>query len=261
MLTFIKDVSNRCRTTAAIIVCCLLALQSVGQKNCSDCGVISWQHRIFKPELNAYVIPQYEQDEKRLFFDSMVIMERHRIVINEDAKGKEEVKVNIIGYTFANYRKKTFTNYTSFSDTARKLYIGDEGFGDLGDAASRFFKTNAKHYRHFLLIPDTIINGNRCSRMLSFTIEHGDTTVVDTIYYVPEAQSPLAYMNKILLNNKRYSVIRMDYYHIAKKIKGYSSVNVVASNLSKEEMQVFEVWRKNEAKVKQKNWRVSKSKI
>ncbi|RZJ99558.1 MAG: hypothetical protein EOO46_22490 [Flavobacterium sp.] len=193
-------------------------------------------------------MPRYENDAKIFFYDSMIISERYRIVINEDAKGKEISRVKVIGYTFKDYRQKTFTNYPSFSATARKFLFRDETIEDLQNDAKRFFNVKAKQYEHTLSLPDTVIDGTKCSRMLRFGIEDGDTTVVDTFYYMPEAQSPLAYMDKLEIGNKRYSVIRMDTFHVFKGIKGFSTINVVSNNLTREQIKVFAAWKRNAEK-------------
>lgn len=248
MLTFIKYLCNRCRMAAVLILLCLSGFSSNAQQNCKGCGSFYRIDRMFKPELNTYIVPRYMEDVKRLFYDSMMIMPRHRTVINYDTKGQQVQRVDVIGYTLVDYRKKTFTNYGSFSDTARRLYLGDEGYGNLGDAASRFLNTKGKTYEHSIPLTDTVLDGIKCSRIKGFFIEKGDTILSEILYYVSETERPIAYMGKVNIGNKKYSFIRMDHYDYGSGIRGYSAITNLSHNLTREEIKVFEAWRRNAAK-------------
>jgi hypothetical protein len=185
---------------------------------------------------------------KSFFYDSMIIRERQRIIIREDAKGNQTSRVKVIAYTFVDYRRKTFTDYTSFSPTARKYIAPKLANGEKDDEAFRFFNTAGKTYEHSVLLPDTILDGTKCSRIKGFLIENGDTIFTETLYYLPEAERPITYMGKVNIGNKKYSIIRLDHYDMATGIKGYGATEIVSHNLTKEALKVFAAWKKNAEK-------------
>lgn len=260
MLISIKNIFNRCRMAAVFVAICLVTFHASAQQNCTNCGVAYLKDRLFKPERNEYILPMHERDEKRLFYDSMMIMERFTLFIYEDAKGRETWHMDVTGYTFVDFRRKVFCNYRNFSDTARMKSATDAaehtGWKDGGWA---YFGKEGKKYEHSVLLPDTVLDGTRYGRLRGFLLNNGDTTIIETLYYVPEAERPMGFMGKVDVKSKKYSFVRWDHYDVASGIHGYRSIDINSHNLSKQELKVFAAWRKNAAKIELK--KIKKGKI
>lgn len=55
------------RIVFIIFVILLLTVEGITQQNCRDCGVAFMRFRIYKPELDVYILPKYERDTKYFF--------------------------------------------------------------------------------------------------------------------------------------------------------------------------------------------------
>ena len=226
----------------------LLTICSSAQQNCKNCGVAFQRMRLYKPDRNAYILPAHERDIRYLFYDSMMILERHGLFIETDSKKRETWRREVIGYTFVDFRTQTFYDYRHLSDTAniikatRRPGDGREGGG------WAFFEKNPRQYEKPVSLPDTILNGIKCNRLKGFFSKDGDTTLIETMYYISEVERPLGYYGKVTVNGKRFSFIRLDDIDVASGLKTYSCMDITSRNLSKKELKVFAAWKRNAAK-------------
>ncbi|RYF80121.1 MAG: hypothetical protein EON98_13825 [Chitinophagaceae bacterium] len=206
------------RMIAVFFAAFLFSLSGYTQQNCTECGVAYLRSRIFNPEVNAYILPEYERDTKYLFYDSTMILERHGIFSSTDVNGKETWSRDVIGYTFVDFRTQTFYNYLHFSDTARLMLVTKQPKRWPQGGGSMFFQKN--------------------------------TSVIETMYYLEEAQRPIGYYGKIIINGKRFSFTRLEDINVPNGLKDSSSMDVVSNNLTKDELKVFVAWKKNAEKTK-----------
>lgn len=233
------------RTAFVLFLMVILALGGKAQQNCQDCGSGYFRDRLFKPELNRYVLGKYERDTRFLFFDSMMIVERHRIEIENDrTTNKEKWRRIVIGYKFVDFRSQTFYEYRHLSDTARILKANRHPYGQLGGGGMYFGDPRQPH--RSTPLPDTVLNSEKCHRLKGIYFHNGDTSLIETMYYVEEAERPLAYHGKTIINGKRYSFIRLETTNlIPTKLKSYSVMDITSRNLTKKELRVFAAWKRN----------------
>lgn len=235
------------QSAASVFLLLLLATHSAAQQNCRGCGAGFSRDRIYEPALNTYVLPKYERDPKFWFYDSMVITERHRLNIEKDGKGKERWWREVIGYTFLDVRTKCFYNYGHFSDTARiQKATRQMGEGQSKSGWNYFLQPRIPHQS--VPLTDTVLYGTNCHRLLGFWLVQSDTVLVETMYYVSEAKSPLISCGKTVVDGKRFSIIRLDDFSVANKIRHYSFIDVTSQNLTQKEMKVFGAWKRNAAR-------------
>jgi hypothetical protein len=215
----------------------VFSTQGAAQQNCKDCGVAYQKVRLYKPELNAYVLPAYERDIKYLFFDSMMIYERHGLFIETDSKNRETWRRDVIGYTFVDFRTQTFYDYRNFSDTAGLVQVHRK------PAEGWIFFGKPRVLEGSSQLPDTVLNSVTYSRLKGYLTKGKDTTLIETMYYIIEDERPLAYFGKVTVNSKRFSFVRLDDLDVASGLKTYSSMDITSRNLSKKELKVFAAWR------------------
>lgn len=215
------------------------------QKNCKDCGVAMLKDRIHDPKLNAYVVPSiYEADVRWLFYDSMMIVERHGVTSHTDVKGIETAKRFVIGYMFIDFRTQSYYRYIHFSDTARIIKkMREFPWAETEDGEHYIYFT--RNQPNSISLPDTVLNGTKCHRIRGFWTRNNDTSFIETMYYVDEKERPLAYAGKTIVNGKKFSYVRLDDLDIKHSVKRYSTMDIVSNNLTKKELRVFEAWKKN----------------
>ncbi|MDB5206678.1 MAG: hypothetical protein JWR72_1753 [Flavisolibacter sp.] len=235
------------RIILIFLVSQLLTIRGTTQQNCENCGVAYQGVRLFKPERNAYILPAYERDIKYLFFDSMVIAERHGLFTETDSKNRETWRREVIGYTFIDFRTKTFYDYSHFSDTARVIKTMRQPAKGRVEGGWNFFDP-PQQPPNSVALSDTVLDGVKCSRLKVFFTKDSDTTIIKTMYYVSEAECPLAYYGKTTVQGKRFSYIRTDDFDVASGLKTYHSMDITSNTLSKKELRIFAAWKRNAKK-------------
>jgi hypothetical protein len=230
-------------------ICLLIATFGTAQQNCQNCGVSYSRTRVLNQATNAYVKPQSEWDSRVLFYDSVVIAEQHALGIKTDANNNNTWDPYLIGYTYIDLRTKSFYRYRHFSDTAQIL-VATRQFGDKVEAGGwNYFSMKPRAPHKSIPLTDTVLNGTKCHRLLGLWFEKGDTSYIETLYYVSEAKWPSLVLHRTVVNGKRFSVIRWDHTaFIPRERTGYSCVEITSNNLTKEDLKVFVAWRRNAKK-------------
>lgn len=223
----------------------LLAVDGIAQQNCRDCGVAFFRYRIYNPELKTFIMPRYEKDIKYLFYDSMIIAERHGLYSHTDANKKETWRREVIGYTFIDFRTQSFYDYRNFSDTARIiLSVRQPPEGRVHGGWTFFLPPRVPDKS--IPLPDTVVDGNRYQRLKGI-FQIGDTIHSETQFYVSEQERPVAYYGKTMANGKKVSLIRIHSQTLAWN-PTYNTMDITSRNLSKKELKVFAVWKRNARK-------------
>lgn len=233
------------RTIFIFLASFLLSFSGAAQQNCTNCGVALRGVRLYKPERNAYILPVYERDTKYFFYDSTMIFERHAISFKYDAQNRETWRRDVIGYTFVDFRTRKFYDYRHFSDTARVMRLTPRIRENHGFYTEGYFGGKLRMLEKPVPLLDTVLNGVKCSRLRGIFTKNGDTTLIETMYYVPEAERSMAYDGKTMVDGKKYSVIRTDDFDVASGLKTYNFMDIVSRNLTKQELKVFAAWKRN----------------
>lgn len=177
----------------------------------------------------------------------MLIVERHGLTIESD-KGSEKWRRDVIGYIFADFRTQTYYWYRHFSNTARIIKATRECDTKKGGSGWCLFNSEPRQPDKSIPLTDTVLDGIKCHRQLGYFLNNGDTGLIETMYYVSEAERPLPYYGKTVVNGKRFSFIRLDNFSVASKLRDYSTMEITSRNLTKKELKVFAAWKRNAAK-------------
>ena len=191
------------RMTFVLFLILITAPNGNAQQNCRDCGVAFFRSRHYNLELRVFADPNGAPDRKYIFYDSMVIAEQLGIYTNTDANNRETVEIKVCGYTFIDFRTKSFYNYANFSDTARiVLSLRQPAKGRVRGGWNFFDPPRAPDKSHPL--PDTVVDGNRYHRLKGFFLKNGDTVYSETQYYVSEKERRWPIMEKRWPTVKRF---------------------------------------------------------
>lgn len=230
-----------------IFLSLMLGADRGAQQNCTGCGVAFLRNRIYNRELRDYVVTDYHKDIKFLFYDSMIIAERQALYLNWDTNNRQTWRVEVCGYTFIDFRTKSFYSYRHFSDTARIFFATRQPAKGRVRGGWNFFDPPRVPHTTAPL-PDTVVEGTSYHRLKGFFFKNGDTVLSETQFYVSEAERPVAFYGKAVTNGKRFSLIRIESPMLDKRLT-YTTMDVMSQNLTEQELKVFAVWKRNATKL------------
>lgn len=225
----------------------LLSIVGHTQQNCKNCGVAYMREGLYDSKRKVVVISKYanfSKDYRFLFYDSMMIAERHALYPDTDP---QKVHIEVMGYTFIDFRTKSFYNYRHFSDTAGIILAVRQPAKGRVKGGWNFFDPPLLHDSSTAL-SDTVLEGRSYHRQKRFHTKGGKAVAYEILYYVSEEDRPLAYFRKTIAGGKMASATRLDWPTATTDTMNFLSMEMGSTNLTKEELRVFTAWKKNAIK-------------
>lgn len=234
----------------SIIIGLSLLLYSCGvSKKCKVfCGKFLHEERTLDTLSNKLIIPKYHKDSKIWIMDSLVIEEIMGVNIVRDENGKETFDVIPERYTFINLKNKSIYEFSSFSDTAHLLAKYSEK-NSRGKRNWLFFKySDSLEFKDIQKLSDSVIDNYTFTRYQiskeQIRKEKSESRVLYRYYTDCREKNIFLTFHKRISENTNCAVLKSDIIYIDAKIFYHHNLVKQSSNLSYEELKVFNAWKK-----------------
>jgi hypothetical protein len=222
----------------------------LSQRKNKDNGVLVLKSRVYDTLTNSFIPQKYWRDIKLWFYDSTVIQEGSLIEITEK-NGIESVQSKVTHYTYIDLRRMVTYNYKHFSDTAICY-----GFSSLNDSLSIsngwdfLSKKQIISSENRQSLPDTVLDRIRFKRYTSSAMmlnnNLGEVRVTNTLYMSCNKKfNPLFSFERPFNETINCPVVKSSFIDHFFKVHIFKELDYLPRRLNKEELKVFEQWKKN----------------
>lgn len=227
---------NYLKITTAILTINLL-LSCVNPKKIFNSGQIRLDSNIFDSTQKKYINYDYTSERKIWFKDSVIVQPALEVNFVE-FKGKEEVTLIKVHYSYLDLRSKTVYDYSSFSDTAKILraYILHDtanlpGCWSFWKENFRIFSDNPKE------LADTVINNITYKRIIKKFAEKNITIG----YLRCDKKGMIFHLDKNYDLKHDCPIVRFEYIYPGQSwIK--NEILFVSDKLTDKEAKIFKKW-------------------